>query len=605
VPPVGSPEANLPSTDQPRPSFLNRPVETSPSPPQPAEAADLPPYLRTAVDPPLGFAGASGILPTATQESSHFVPIEDRWRLGFPQWDRYGHGHALLDDYPNVEGNLLDSYKQNVLKGDYPIIGDHTFVNITASSISFVEGQDVPTPAHGHESTTRPFELDFFGHPDQVVYEQFFVLSFDLSHGDAGFKQDDWRIHLTPIFNLNLVDVDELGVVNPNVLKGTSRFRSWFTLEEYFFETKLADTSPYFDILSLRVGSQPFISDFRGFIFSDVNRAVRLFGTRLSDREEFNILYFRQAEKNTDSELNTFDDRGQDIFIANYYRRDFIWPGYNVEFSVHYNHDDPNEAFHFDQNSFLVRPDPVGVATPHVLNVVYLGWAGDGHIDRLNINHAFYWALGEDSLNPMAGSRQEISAGMAAVELSYDRDWTRFRTSFFWASGDGNPLNHHATGFDAIMDDPNFAGGEFSFWQSQAIPLLGVNLTNRGSLLPDLRSSKIEGQSNFVNPGLRLINAGIDFELTPKLRMVNNVNALFFDKTDVLKQFIYQGNVHHFIGIDPSVGFEYRPFLNNNVIVLFGVSALLPGEGFRDIYDKINKDVDPLLASFVQLNLNY
>lgn len=601
--PARSPDATPPTA--PQPSFLNRPLETPPPQPEALLTPDVPPFLQTPVDPPSGFAGPSGILPSAVQESNHFVPMEDRWRIGFPEWDRYGNGHPLLDDYPNVEGSPWDSYTQNVLKGDYPIIGDHIFLNVTASSLSLVEYHEVPTPAHTFESTARPFELDFFGLPGQFLYEQYLSLAVDLFQGDAAFKPDDWRLHVLPVFNFNYLAVDELGIVNPNVLKGTDRARSWFTLEEYFFETKIADSSPYYDFLSVRVGSQPFTSDFRGFIFSDVNRAVRIFGTRLSDQDEFNLAYFRQAEKNTDSELNTFDDRGQDIFIANYYHRDFIWPGYNIEFSLHYNHDDPDDPFHYDQNSVLVRPDPVGVPRPHELNVGYLGFAGDGHIGPINIDHAFYWAVGDDSFNPMAGQREEISAEMAALELSYDRDWVRFRGSLFWASGDSNPLNHHATGFDSILDDPNFAGGQFSYWQSQAVPLLGVNLTNRGSLLPDLRSSKIEGQSNFVNPGLRLINAGVDFELTPKLRMINNVNALWFDKTEVLEQFVYQPYIHHFIGIDPSMGFEYRPFLNNNVITKFGVSALLPGEGFRDIYDKLDTRVDTMMAAFLQLELNF
>jgi hypothetical protein len=115
---------------------------------------------------------------------------------------------------------------------------------------------------------------------------------------------------------------------------------------------------------------------------------------------------------------------------------------------------------------------------------------------------------------------------MAALELSYDRDWARFRTSFFWASGDSSINNSHATGFDTIFDNPNFAGGDFSYWQSQQIKLLGVDLKNANSLVPDLRSSKIQGQANFVNPGLMLGNFGIDFFLTPKLKMVNNLNLL-------------------------------------------------------------------------------
>ena len=144
-------------------------------------------------------------------------------------------------------------------------------------------------------------------------------------------------------------------------------------------------------------------------------------------------------------------------------------------------------------------------------------------------------------MNPIANRPQDINAQMAAVELSYDRDWARFRASFFWASGDGNANNRHATGFDSIHDNPNFAGGEFSFWQRQNIPLFGVNLVQRQSLVPDLRSSKIQGQANFVNPGLQLFNVGMDMDLTPKLRMINNANFLFFDKTNSLETFLFDG----------------------------------------------------------------
>ena len=57
------------------------------------------------MEPPTGFSGKSGIvLGTEPQVSPDFVPIEDRWRLGYPEWDRYGKGHPLLDDYPYVPG---------------------------------------------------------------------------------------------------------------------------------------------------------------------------------------------------------------------------------------------------------------------------------------------------------------------------------------------------------------------------------------------------------------------------------------------------------------------------------------------------------------------
>jgi hypothetical protein len=596
----------LPAADRPAPAspgILDRPLETRPepaAPPGPPES-ELPLQLPTGV--PQGFSGPSGIRPTEYQENSHFVPVEDRWRIGYPEWDRYGTGQRLGHDVPYMEGHWWDPFNLNVLKGDYPLIGQHTFLDVTATSASLVEERQVPTPQHGFESTARPGGAEVFGRPNQFVYRQDFSLAIDLFHGDAGFKPVDWRVRVMPVFNINYLSVQELGVVGPDVQHGTTRGRTWFALEEWFVEGKLADLSPDYDFVSVRAGSQFFNSDFRGFLFIDTNRGVRLFGTEFANRDQFNLAVFKPLEKDTDSDLNTFQDRHQTLLVANYYRQDFVFPGYTTEFSVVYDSDRP--TFHFDKDGFLTRPDPAGIAQPHGLDVVYLGWAGDGHIGPINLTHQFYWALGRDSDSPLANQGVDINAQMAALELSYDRDWVRFRTSFFWASGDDNINNSHATGFDSIADNPNFAGGDFSYWQRQPIKLQGVNLKQAFSLVPDLRSSKFEGQANFVNPGLMLANFGFDLFLTPKWRLVNNYNLLWFDETNVLEQFIFQEKVHHFIGADLSMGTEYRPLLSNNIIVRCGVSTLLPSNGFKDIYSNSNGTVHPLVAGFLDLVLSY
>ena len=377
-------------------------------------------------------------------------------------------------------------------------------------------------------------------------------------------------------------------------------------MQEYFGEVKLADLSPEYDFVSARIGAQPFTSDFRGFIFSDVNRAARLFGTLEGNRDQFNLVYFRQDEKDTNSGLNTFHDRDQNIVIANIYRQDFLFPGYTIEASVHFDDDEP--SFLFNTNKFLVRPDPVGIFQQHRVEAVYLGLAGDGHIDSYNVSHAFYWVLGRDSDNPLAGQPQLINGKFAALELSYDRDWVRFRGSGLYQSGDSNINDRHATGFDTILDNPNFAGSEFSYFARQAIPIFGVNLTQQNSIVVDLRSSKTQGQANFVNPGLWLMNAGVDFELTPELRFINNANYMMFDKTNVLEQFLFQAHIAREIGLDLSSGFEYRPLLNNNVLFLGGFSTLIPAIGFREIYSSFSASanhVNPLMAVFVQMVLNF
>jgi hypothetical protein len=87
--------------------------------------------------------------------------------------------------------------------------------------------------------------------------------------------------------------------------------------------------------------------------------------------------------------------------------------------------------------------------------------------------------------------------------------------------------------------------------------------------------------------------------------MINNVNFLWFDETEPLRTFIFQNRVRNYIGADLSTGFEYRPLLSNNVIMTAGLSTLIPGAGFQDLYHRFTDRVNPLLASFLQMELTY
>src|SRR5262249_20817203 len=135
----------------------------------------------------------------------------------------------------------------------------------------------------------------------------------------------------------------------------------------------------YFDTTTIRGGIQPFISDFRGFIFSDVNLGVRLFGNYANNRYQFNAVAFHQLEKDTNSELNSPHFRNQSIYIANVFRQDTHWHGYTTLFSFHFNDDHPSR--HFDENDFLVRPALIGDVALHGVKAYYLGFAGDGHMN--------------------------------------------------------------------------------------------------------------------------------------------------------------------------------------------------------------------------------
>jgi hypothetical protein len=573
IPQAAAPLAGLPELPQVKtatPSAAPEPAQGKYS-----EALQRPDNAPTAATTP------PQPLPPADQV---FRPEPDRWLITMPDWDRYGTG----GEHPYVKGRWWDPFDRNKLKGDVPVFGQRTFFILTALSDTFFNGRRLPVPSD--VSTARPGSSEFFGKGEQAFLDQVFLFSFDLFHGDTSFRPVDWRIRVTPAVSLNYLDVRELGIVNIDVRAGTTRLDSHFGLQEAFAEVKLHDLSRNYDFISVRAGIQGFNSDFRGFIFVEEQPGIRLFGNLKSNLYQYNLAYFNFLEKNTNSGLNSFARRNQQVIIGNLYRQDFFFKGYTAQFSVHYNKDDA--TIHFDDNGFLVRPAPIGgvvssnMVRPHSIRAVYLGWTGDGHIGPVNLTHAFYQALGDDSFNGIVGRRVTINAQMAALELSVDKDWARFKTSVFYASGSANPRGGRARGFDAIEDFPEFAGGIFSLWNREGIRLTGsgVTLTPPNSLLPSLRSNKDEGQANFVNPGIFLANAGANFDLTPKLRGFVNVNYLRFERTEPLELLLFQAPIRHTIGVDSSIGVRYRPPLTENISITAGAAALVPGQGFRDIY---------------------
>jgi hypothetical protein len=537
--------------------------------------------------PPSGFAGpiSAG---SRSQEDSNFLPIPDRWRIGMPG--------NYADD---TRGSLFDPYHQNVLKGDYPIIGQDKFLVLTLTSDTLFEARKTPTPSG--ISSARPDSFEFFGHGESQIASENFILSADFFQGDAAYRPRDWEFRFTGVANGNFVHTSELGLVNPDVGQGRDRTDSDLAIQEFFAEYKIADLSSNFDFVSVRGGIQGFTSDFRGFLFSDDEPGLRLFGTFDENRYQYNAVWFSQLEKDTNSGLNTLELRNQNVFIANLYRQDFLVPGYTTQFSFQANIDHGG-GIHYDTNGFLVRPAPVGTIRQKNVNAYYFGWAGDGHIGRLNITHQFYQVLGNESFNPIAGRSVDINAQFAAVELSYDVDYVRFRTSFLYSSGDHHPQSGEATGFDSIFDNPNFAGGGFSYFDRQSIRLTGsgVNLVNRFSLIPDLRTSKEQGQANFVNPGLFLYNVGADIDVTPEVKVITNISYLRFDSTKPIEMILEDHHIRPDIGIDYSIGVRYRPLLNNNLILTAGIAALVPGNGFKDIYNSAT-----LYSGFVAATVTY
>ena len=92
---------------------------------------------------PLGAAGEESV-ESEPQTQTDRRPVRDRWRIGFPEYDRYGDKGARGRDIPFKKGRWYDPYNQSWLKGDYPIIGNKTFMILSAVSSTTVDLSRTP-----------------------------------------------------------------------------------------------------------------------------------------------------------------------------------------------------------------------------------------------------------------------------------------------------------------------------------------------------------------------------------------------------------------------------------------------------------------------------
>ncbi|WP_271079411.1 hypothetical protein [Aurantiacibacter sp. MUD61] len=564
------------------------------------------------------------------------IPIPDRWRL--------------IQNLGLVTEDPFDPYRQNTYKGDRPICinsdeereyraglrraaeeaersralaegrpydptrveypygsdecwtprflgleGNDWFFVINAISDTVIEPRTFPIPV-GVQTTEDPDRLDVFGNDYSPVFSQTFIFGAALIKGSTAYKPPDVEYRLTLAYNINHVDVPERRVLLVEPSRASNRTDDFLGVQEAFFDYHIRNTSERYDFDSFRIGIQPFQADFRGFLFQDSQLGLRFFGTRDNNRFQYNLGAFWRLEKDTNSGLNdiTQTPRSDFVFVANAYRQDFLIPALTSQFTLVYNMNREGGDVEIDDNGFPVRPALLGDLRGRDYDVLYVGYNADGRIGRINVTASLYGAFGEDRNSIFTSEPAEIRAFFGAAELSYDRDWMRFRLSGLFASGDSDPFNNVEGGFDAIFENPIFAGADTSYWMRQTIPFAGggraVSLNGRNGLLNSLRSSKEQGQSNFNNPGLILTGVGADFDLTPELRVSGNANHLWFEDTSVLEALRVEGSIPEDIGYDVSVSAIWRPRANQNLVFRLSGAALVAGDGFQDLFDNRGGD---------------
>ena len=546
------------------------------------------------------------------------LPVPDRWRIMTSLCPAKGADqslYTLFGGLRNVCHSKADPYHQNILKGDKALPdgkrpgflkGEDWFIALSATSDTVLEPRTFPIPV-GVQATERPGSLDVFGKDASLVASQTFIVGASLIKGSTAFKPPEIEYRVALAYNVSYVNVPERRVLSVRPSAPSHRTDHFLGVQEAFIDYHIRNTSERFDFDSLRVGIQPFQSDFRGFLFNDNQLGLRLFGNRDNNRFQYNLAAFWRLEKDTNSGLNTVVERPRDdfVFIANLYRQDFLIPSLTSQVTVVYNRNRERNDIKIDDNGFPVRPALLGSLRGRNYDVVYLGYNADGHIGRLNLTASAYGALGTDRDSFFTGRQADIRAFFGAAELSYDVNWVRFRLSGLYASGDSKPYDDTEGGFDAIFENPIFAGADTSYWIRQTIPFAGggrvISINGRNGILNSLRSSKEQGQSNFNNPGTQLLGAGADFDLTPQFRLSANANHLWFGNTATLQVLRNEGSISRDIGWDVSAATIWRPKATQNIVLRLSAAALLPGEGFKDLFTNSdrNRNYYSVLANLI------
>jgi hypothetical protein len=554
----------------PSPSPTPEKIELKrPGRPEEGVVYEIPPIDPARVPPP------EPILP---RES---LPVPDRWRI--------------LETLGVGKQRFWDPYHANVYKGDRPYLpfkkwGEDWFLNLIGVWDSLGEARRLPIPL-GAQSSRRVGANDVFAPANQHTLAQTAVVGASIIKGDTTFKPPDYEYRLVLAFNLNRSQVDPVRALRVDPQQGYVRWDNHVAVQEAFYDKHRRNVSERYDFDSYRIGIQPIISDFRGFIFQDSALGLRYFGNRDNNRKQYNLGAFVRLEKDTNTGLNDLLQRPRSdvVLLANFYRQDFPRLGHTTQVTLINNWNGENGEDYYNKNGFQERPAVLGDAKPHSYNVTYLGANGDGHFGKWNLTTSLYGAVGRVSRDPLARKPQTILAGFGAMELSRDFDWVRGRFTVIGATGDSDPFDDKATGFDAILENPQISGADTSFWIRQAVPLVGgggIAITGRNGLLPSLRASKDQGQSNFSNPGLLFAGLGADLDVSPQVRVVTNVSGIGFVNTTVLSVLRNQGPLDRFVGIDTSAAFQIRPLMTQNIVLNISGAVLFPGRSFKQLYDE-------------------
>ncbi len=495
-----------------------------------------------------------------------------------------------LDRWKTAEYDtpFRDPSDRSMYQGDLPFYGDWLFLNLEAVLDGFYKHR------RNADFTKHPVNGNQVNEPPQTFFRDndfrrlIGLFGFEMRNADDVFKPATWRLRV-----LGGAEVDE----DFNAKDDGDDHD--VTIIEAFAEHKVFDLGEL-DLAFIRLGIEPFKSEFHGLLFFDNTLSARLFGEYAKNKYRYNFAVLRPINKDAHSNFsNVIDDdepqgnsdglQDRYIGIASLAIAD-VTPGWNGEFSFHYDHNrDDSGAKPFDRDAY------------------YVGTTFNGALGPINFNPAAYVVFGKDRINAVDalgnvvvnGRETDILAGLALLDAAYTlpaADYITLRGGYLFQSGDKNPGNDDQNGFAAPFENIALFGAGASYWTAEAIFFNKFGQTNGASQLVKTNGVMTDPFS-FDAPGLHLFNLGALVKLTQRLDSAINVNYMMFAEPDNFTQQVGQQvgqQVDRQLGLDVNAFVEWRPVLLKSFFIDLSGSGFFPGSGFEDAVGD-----DSILYTFV------
>ncbi len=370
------------------------------------------------------------------------------------------------------------------------------------------------------------------------------------------FDPDRWKLHLA-VGGHALLDRGNTVLTNNNYRREDDDEETDLALEESWLQVAV---NKKFGI-NVRVGIQDYKSDLIGSIYSDTDLGVRVTGSYKG--VDWSLYGTNRLENDLLSDFNQITSfRDQQVYIA------------HLQFNIGKTIVKPSIHFNIDEEGDHGRGR---AGRDEDVEALYFGFTTYGPIGPVNLLTGLYGVFGNQDNVSLVGAiplrDQNIRAFVAYFDVSYPMLNGKIAPHLgaFYASGDNDPFDSEATGFDAISDHVDVWGSKgFMIDDRVSLGALGGRtLMRHDSPYTSLRDT--DANSNFVNPGAVALNIGLNTKPCEKLSVDTNFTYFWWKETDSLEAIMAALGIPDNLG--STLGFEFNIEANYKFTDKFNINA--------------------------------